>query len=147
MKSISEEFRRFGDWYNIKTVFKTRHTLMSILRCTRLGRDLQNTAHCVYSIPCECGRNHIGDTSRPVAICNRKPRHNLKEGLLEKSRLAQHAFEEDHCIGCNKVNIMQTENNSRYRKCKEAAHMACSTNPISQASLEVSLIWIPVIRK
>jgi hypothetical protein len=33
------------------------------------------------------------------------------------------------------------------RKYKEAAHMACITNPISQPSLEISPIWIPLIRE
>jgi hypothetical protein len=59
----------------------------------------------------------------------------------------QYAFEEDHRIGLNKVKNLKIESNSRYRKFKEAAHMACLTNLISQPSLEVSPIWIPVIRK
>jgi hypothetical protein len=35
--------------------------------------------------------------------------------------------------------------NSRYRKYKELAHMACLTNQISQPSLDISPIWIPLI--
>jgi hypothetical protein len=34
--------------------------------------------------------------------------------------------------------------NSRYRKYKESAHMACSTSPISQPSLDISPIRIPL---
>jgi hypothetical protein len=36
-------------------------------------------------------------------------RHNLKQGLLEKSKLVQHAYEEDHQIGWNEAWIIQTE--------------------------------------
>jgi hypothetical protein len=86
-------------------------------------------------------------TSRPLAVCIREHRHNPKNGLLEKSSLAQHALEEDHHIGWNKVKILQIESNSRYRKYNEATHMACSTNPISQTNLEVSPIRIPLIKK
>jgi hypothetical protein len=32
---------------------------------TRLERDPQQTAQCVYSIPWECGRSYIGETGRP----------------------------------------------------------------------------------
>jgi hypothetical protein len=35
--------------------------------------------------------------------------------------------------------------NSRFRKYKESAHMACSTTHISQPSLDISPIWIPLI--
>jgi hypothetical protein len=33
----------------------------------------------------------------------REHRHNLKEGLLEKSKLAQHAYKEGHKVGWDKV--------------------------------------------
>jgi hypothetical protein len=49
---------------------------------------------CVNSIPCECGRSYISETGRPLAVRLPEHRHNLKEGLLEKSKLAQHAYEE-----------------------------------------------------
>jgi hypothetical protein len=66
---------------------------------TRPESDPQQTAQCVYSIPCECGRSHIGETGRPLAVRLREHRYNLIEGLVEKSRLAQHACEEGHIIG------------------------------------------------
>jgi hypothetical protein len=85
------------------------------------------------------------ETGRPLAVRLREHRHNLKEGLLEKSKLAQHAYEEGHKVGWDKARILDIESHSRYRKYKEAAHMACSINPISQPSLDISPIWIPII--
>jgi hypothetical protein len=49
-------------------------------------RDSQQTAQCVYSIPCECGGGRGA-----LAVRLREHRHNLKGGLLEESKLAQHA--------------------------------------------------------
>jgi hypothetical protein len=72
-------------------------------------------------------------------------RHNLKLGLLETSKLAQHAYEEDHRVVWDRARVLDVENNSRFRKYKESAHMACSTNPISQPSLDISPICIPLI--
>jgi hypothetical protein len=37
-----------------------------------------------------------GETSRPLAMRLREHRHNLQQGLLKKSKLAQHAYEEGH---------------------------------------------------
>jgi hypothetical protein len=74
----------------------------------------------------------------------REHKHNFKEGLIEKSKLAQHAYEEDHKVMWDEARIFEVESKSRYRKYKESAHMACSTNPISQPSLDISPIWIPI---
>jgi hypothetical protein len=75
----------------------------------------------------------------------REYRHNLKLGLLEKSKLAHHANEEDHRVDWDKARVLDIENNSRFRKYKESAHMARSNNPISQSSLDIWPIWIPHI--
>jgi hypothetical protein len=50
-------------------------------------------------------------------------------------------------VGWDEARILEIESNSRYRKYKESAHMACSTYPISQPSLEISPIWIPLVSK
>jgi hypothetical protein len=115
---------------------------------TRPNTDPQRTAKCVYSSVysvCECGRSYIGETGRPLAVRLREHKHNFKEGLIEKSKLAQHAYEEDHKVMWDEARVLEVESNSRYRKYKESAHMACSTNPISQPSLDISPIWIPLI--
>jgi hypothetical protein len=48
-------------------------------------------------------------------------------------------------VGWDEAKILEIESNSRYKKYKESAHMACLTNPISQPSLNISPIWIPLI--
>jgi hypothetical protein len=37
----------------------------------------------------------------------REHRHNLQQGLLEKSILAQQAYEEDHRVGCDDARILE----------------------------------------
>ena len=58
----------------------------------------QKTANCIYSIPCECGMNYIDETGRPWDVRLREHRRNLEIGHLERSRLAQHSFEENHRV-------------------------------------------------
>jgi hypothetical protein len=111
----------------------------------RLERDVRQMAQCVYSIPCERGSSYIGETGRAIAVWLREHRHNLKEGLLEKSKSAQHAYEEGHRVGWDEARILVIENNSRYRKYKELAHMACLTNLISQPTLDISPMWVPLV--
>jgi hypothetical protein len=64
----------------------------------------------------------------------REHRQNLKKGRLEKLQLAQYAYEEGQGVGWDEANVLEIESNSRYRKHKESAHMACLNNSISLLS-------------
>jgi hypothetical protein len=67
VKGVSEKFTRIGNRY-IRMFFKTKHTLRSSLIKTRPERDPQQTAQCIYNIPCERGGSYIGETGRPLAV-------------------------------------------------------------------------------
>jgi hypothetical protein len=53
--------------------------------------------------------------------------------------------EKVHRVGRDDARILEIESNSRYRKYKELAQMACLTNPISQPSLDIYPIRIHLI--
>jgi hypothetical protein len=145
VKGISKKFRSIGNRFNLRTVFKTKHTLHGTLMKTRPVRDAQETMQCVYSIPFDCGRCYIGEISRPLEVRIKEHIYNLTQRLLEKSKLAQHAYEEGHKICWNEAKVLQIEPNIIYRKYKESAHMSLIDHPISQPSLDISPIWTPVI--
>jgi predicted GIY-YIG superfamily endonuclease len=86
-------------------------------------RDVQQMKHCVYSIPCDCGRCYIGETSRPFEVCIKEHKYCVTQGLLEKSKLAQNVYEEGHKTCWNKMNVLQIEPNTTHRKYKESAHI------------------------
>jgi hypothetical protein len=70
-------------------------------------------------------------------------KHNLKQGLLEKSKLVQHAYEEGCRIKWDEAKAIQKEPNTIYRKYKESY----LENTISQPSLELSPFWLPIIKE
>jgi hypothetical protein len=147
VKDVSEKFKCIGNWYNIKTIFKTKHTLRSSLKKTRPEKDLQQTAQCNYSILCESDRSCICKTGKSLAAWLCEHRHNLKEGLPEKSKLAQHAYEEGHRRGWDEARIWEIKSNIRCRKYKESAHMSCLTNSVQPAQFRNFPIWIPLSSK
>jgi hypothetical protein len=104
---------------------------------TAQERDPQQTAQCLQH-SCKCGRSYTGKTGRPLAMWLHEHWHNLKRGLLEKSKLAHYTYEEGHRVGWDEARILEIESNSRYRKYKESAHMACLTNLISHPCLDIS---------
>jgi hypothetical protein len=69
VKVISKKFRHIGNNSNVRTIFKTKHSLRGALMNTGPVRDAQQMKQCVYSIPCDCGRYYIGKTSRPLEAC------------------------------------------------------------------------------
>jgi hypothetical protein len=98
VRGISGKIRRIGNRFSVRTLFKTKRTLRGTLMKTGPVRDAQQKKQCVYSILCECGRCYIGETSRPSDARIKEHKYNLTQGLLEKSKLAQHAYEEGHKI-------------------------------------------------
>jgi predicted GIY-YIG superfamily endonuclease len=108
-------------------------------------RDAQEMKQCVYNIPCDCGRCYIGKTRRPLEVHIKEHKYNLTQGLLEKSQVAQYAYEEGHKICWNEAKVLHIEPNTTYRKYKESFHMSLLDHPISQPSLGISPIWAPVI--
>jgi hypothetical protein len=136
VRGISEKFRRIRNRYNIRTIFKTKRSLRGTVMTTRPDRDAQQTRSCLYSIPCDCGRCYIGETSRPLEVRIKEHKYILRKGLLEKSKLSQHWYEEGHKICWNDARVLQTEPNIIYRKYKESAQ--CLWYPIRS----FNLVWI-----
>jgi hypothetical protein len=99
VKGVSEKFKHTGKQYNIRMIFKTKHTLRRSLMKTRTETNLQQMPQCIYSIPCEYGRSYIGETGIYLVTELCEHRHSLTEDLPEKLKLAQHAYEEGHRVG------------------------------------------------
>jgi hypothetical protein len=145
IKGISEEFRCTVNHFNLRIIFKTKCTLCGTLMKTGPVKDAQQIKQCAYSIPCDCGRCYIGETSRPLEVLIREHKYHLTQSFLEKSKLAQHTYKAGRKICCNEAKVLQIEPNNTYRKYKESAHMSLLDRPISQSSLDISPIWTPVI--
>jgi hypothetical protein len=56
---------------------------------------------------------------RPLEVRIKEHKYPRTEALLEKSKLLQHPYEEDHKICCNDAKVFQTEPNTTYKKYKE----------------------------
>jgi hypothetical protein len=55
------------------------------------------------------------DRASPCLI-TKDNKYNLTQGMLEKSKLAQHEYEEGHKIFWNEEKVLQIESNTTYRK-------------------------------
>jgi hypothetical protein len=44
------------------------------------------------------------------------------------------------------VNVLQIKPNTTYRKYKKSVHLSLVAHPISEAGLDISPIWTPIIK-
>jgi hypothetical protein len=50
----------------------------------------------INSIPCECGKEYIGETGRPLLTRVKEDRAALTNSETNSSKLVEHAWEMDH---------------------------------------------------
>jgi hypothetical protein len=75
VKGTSEKFRRAGNRFYVRTIFKTKHALPGTLTKTGPVRDAQQRKQCVYNILCDCGRSYIRETGRPLEVGINEHKH------------------------------------------------------------------------
>jgi hypothetical protein len=68
--------------------------------------NLQHMASVSIAFPVNVAEAALANQA-DLAVQFHEHRYSLKEGLLEKSKLAQHAYEEDHRVGCNEARIWE----------------------------------------
>ena len=147
-RGLSEKLRRICGAYNIRTVFRSTTTLRRSLTKVRPPTTKEQTKNCIYDIPCSCGRSYKGETGRPLAVRLEEHRKATIRGETLKSGVAEHAWSEgDHRPAWDDTTIIDKEPHWKIRKIKEAAHMALASNPISKPSVDISPIWLPLLRK
>ena len=110
-------------------------------------RDLLSKPRC--RIACECGGKYTRETSRPLGTRLREHEYNLRQGNVEKSKLAAHAIEEGHRIDGNPPR--QTDRQTDRRTNWTWQHLQeIQRNSICasrQPSTDILSIWFPVIKK
>jgi hypothetical protein len=144
---LSEKIRRVARKYNIKTAFKSSNTLRQQLTKVKPKNEEQASKNCVYSIKCECEGEYIGETKRPLKVRIKEHQRNTKNGETVKSKLANHAWENNHKFNWEEAKIIHHEAHYYKRKFIEGALIKLHENPISQSSIEIRPLWTPLIKK
>jgi hypothetical protein len=81
-----KKIRFIEDRFNIRTTFKTEHTLRGVLIKTGPVGYAQQTKQGLCSIPCDYGK-----TGKPSKVRIKEHKYNLTQGLLENPKLPQYA--------------------------------------------------------
>jgi hypothetical protein len=114
IRGFSEKFKRISNLYNIKTVFKSWHSLRNSLMRTRPTSAIQETSNYIYNIFYECGRSYeyVGKQADRGPRDSGNTAKKLEVGHLEGFRPAQHSFEENRGVLWKEAKILETNESS-----------------------------------
>ena len=86
--------------------------------------EKHNRTNVIYSIPCQCGQNYIGETSQFLIKRLNQHSYTCKNSKnADKSALATHHHSKQHNFHFDKTKILTNEGNTRNRKIKESIYI------------------------
>ena len=149
IKGLSEAVRRILQKYNIRTAFKTTNTLGRMLAKVKDPTPRNERPGVIYKIRCECGDFYIGETGRTLDTRLKEHEAACRLGAFERSAVAEHAWQPGHVIDWENVEIMDTAEDLRARKVKEALYIRlappkCRIN--RDEGKELSPLWLRTIK-
>lgn len=147
VKGLSEKIRRIAASFGLRTAFHSRLTLERLLCNRRPDIEMLDRKNIIYSIPCECGYEYLGETSRPLRVRLEEHKKNVKRGNTASSKLAEHVWEKQHHILWDNVKICDTETKWFERRFKESVLISTSEKCISQVSFDIPGIWAQTVRR
>jgi hypothetical protein len=56
--------------------------------------ELRDKPQCIFRIPCKCGREYIGETSRTLGVRIKEHISNIRQWYFDRSKLAACDFQE-----------------------------------------------------
>jgi predicted GIY-YIG superfamily endonuclease len=95
----------------------------------------------VYSIPCQCGKEYIGETGRLLITRLKEHQAALKKGDTATSKLVEHAWNLDHNFEFDRAKPIGREKGWKARKCHEAMEICLGgPNEVSAASMDIDAV-------
>ena len=136
--------------YDMKVIFKSGRSLRSVLTKVKDPLPMEKKAKVVYRIPCSCGKSYIGETKRRLETRLREHQEACRKGTLEKSAVAEHAWNDHHTIKWEETAVVDMARHPRELLLKEAIHiqMTPAEERLNRdAGLELPGCWVAALRR
>ena len=147
-EGVSEDIRRVCRKFGMKVVFKSGLSLRSMLTKVKDTLALEKKSKVVYQVPCSCGEIYIGETLRRLETRMKEHRDACQKGTLEKSALAEHAWENHHPIKWEETTVIDQARTSKELMLKEAIHIRLNHPSLNRdGGLELPGCWMAALRK
>ena len=120
---VSEDIRRVCSRFGIRAAFRSGPTLRLMLTNVKDTLPLGKRSRVVYQIPCSCGQVYVGETIRRLETRMKEHQDACEKGALEKSAIAEHAWERHHPIKWEDTAILAQARGHKELRLKEAFHI------------------------
>ena len=120
---LGEDLRRICKKYKIRTCFRTHSTLRRQLTKVKDKEPPNRRSGVVYSIPCSCGLEYIGEPKRALETRIGEHQAAVRRGETEKSAVADHAWTNQHHLKWENTTIIDGSRNKHILQIKEALHI------------------------
>ena len=107
----------------MKVVFRSGRSLHSMLTKVKDALSMEKMSKVLYQIPCSCDKAYVGETVRRLETRMMDHRDACQKGALEKSALAEHAWESHHPIKWEETTVVDQARNPKELLLKEANHI------------------------
>ena len=147
---VSENIRRVCRKFDVRVVFRSGQTLRSMLTRVKDALPLGKQSRIVYRIPCSCGQVYIGETIRRLETRMKEHQDACKKGTLEKSAVAEHAWESHHTIRWEETAILTQARRHKELMLKEAfhIHMVPARDRLNRdVGMELPRCWMATLRR
>jgi hypothetical protein len=140
---ISTTFNRISrllSRHNIKSVGLPPKKIPSFLWPVKNDLGLKTLG--VYSMPCECGQDNIGQTGRSIKTRVKKHQCHICLQHPDKSAMAKHSINLDHSIQLQYTTILFTKSRYMDRTIREATEIELHPNNMNREDgLSLSRSW------
>ena len=120
---VSEDIRRVCRKFDMRVVFKSGRTLRTMLTKVKDTLPTEKHSRVVYRVPCSCGQVYIGETVRRLETRMKEHQDACRRGMVERSAIAEHAWENQHPIKWEETEIVDQARRPKELLLKEALHI------------------------
>ena len=104
----------------MRTAFRAGKTLRSLLTRVKDALPVEKQSVVVYQTSCSCGKVYTGKTIRRLETRIKEHKDACNQQQIEKSAVAEHAWEEDHPNEWSGTSIMEHARGYKELLMKEA---------------------------
>ena len=118
VRGVSENIKRMLEKANVRVRMKPHKTLRQMLVKPKDPTLNHHQIGVVYRVPCrDCPQAYIGQSGRTLQCRMKEHKRAVEQGNTETSAVAEHAWNNDHRVDWEAVEVLDMNYTEWYKRC------------------------------